>query len=408
MLAKNSCSISILLWLVLFSAAVAGAETPGVFFIKIESNAPLQVAAPEAPISIRQLGVRIAGMPQSQVELKIYGLTADGSGSSGTQVKEILSIPAQDLKKHNLTGSGDEIVYSLSAIETDSVIELIARLADANGNSVGKVSHFTLDKAGSLQHSPSLLARAAASAPDFLRRLSHLYDSVREEADLRSIYVADVANGKPASAPKRLDLPPRMLQGLTLSPSGTVIAWITSSDSGFDLWSSPVVGFAEQRVLHSEDPLTSPFFVDEDRMMVVQRSSLLLLSRMKPKDARTVQLQSLPVSRLFQVTANKDAIDFVLEMAKGNPDLVTHYGVRISNEGKIISVNRLPDNPYYNAYAVSVEGLPIFFADTNEGNEGVKYLTLDNSVISFFSCKQPGLVTVAANGSRMAFAASNR
>jgi hypothetical protein len=404
--ARNSCATCSFWLLALLSVISAKAQTPGVAFVKIESTKPLQVAAPEAPISLQQLGVRIVGMPQSQGELKIYGLAADDS--SGSQVREILSVPANELKKGNLSEGTNEIIYLPSGLKPDGVVELIARLADKNGTSLGKVSHFTLDKARSLQQSPSLLARAAGMAPEFLRHLSHLYDSVREEADPRSIYVVDVADGKPASRPTKLELPPTMLQGLTLSPAGAVIAWITSSDGSFDLWSSPVSTIAAQKVLHSEDPLTSPFFVDEDLILVVQRSSLVLVSRTKPKNVRTVQVQLFSVSRLFQVTAKEGAINCVIEaQAKDAPDLVTHYGVRISTEGKVVSVNRLPDNPYYDAYAVAVEGLPIFFAGPTDDGEGIQYLTLDDSVVSFFSCKQPGLVTVAANGSRVAFAASN-
>lgn len=396
----------------LLSGISAEAQLPDVAFVKIESNSPLRFAAPEAPIGIDNLGVRITGAPPTPIELKIYGLTPDDSGSSGNQVREILSVRAADLKAHNLNRTAAEIVYSLAGVKTDSVIELIARLTDADGNSLGRVSHFTLDKAGSLQHSPSLLARAAAIAPGFLFRLSHLYDSVREEADARSIYIADIANGKPVSQPKKLDVPPALLQGLTLSHSGAVIAWVASSGGSFDLWTSPIAAdgthlVGAQSILHSENPLITPFFVDEDRIMVVSGSSLLLVSRAQPKDVRTVQLESLPVTRLFQVTANEDAIDCMIEVARDGPGLVTHYDVRISKQGKVVSLNRLPENPYYNAYAVSVEGLPIFFAGAAEDGDAIQYLTLDNSVIPFFPCRQPGLVTVAASGSRVAFAASN-
>jgi len=404
--ANTSRAASTLCCLALALAISATAQTPTVGFVKIQSIKPLQVAAPEVPVRVQQLGLRLVGIPLSAIELKIYGLKGDRSDSPTGQMQEILSVPVPELKKHNLSAGPDEIVYSLSSLELDAVIELIARLTDADGSSLGKVAHFTVDKNGSLQQSPSLLARAATVAPEFLRRLSHIYDSVREEADLRNIYVVDLAAGKPASPPAKLDLPPAMLQGLTLSPAGLSIAWLTSSDSGFDLWSSPVATIAAQKVLHSEDSLITPFFVDEDLIAFVQKSSLTLVSTAKPK-RRSVQVQLLSIRKLFQVTAKDGAIDFVVEAeAKDAPGLVTHYDVRISGDGKVLTVNRLPDNPYYDAYAVSRDSLPIFFAGTTDQGEGIHYLTLDNTVTLLFPCKQPGLVTVAANGSRVAFAAT--
>ena len=73
----------------------------------------------------------------------------------------------------------------------------------------------------------------------------------------------------------------------------------------------------------------------------------------------------------------------------------------------VVSLTRLPENRFYPAYPLLFEDLPFFLVNARAGREGIYAIAPgDDNPRLVVKCTGPDQVAVAANGSRIVFAAS--
>ena len=391
------------------SAALYAQADPQLEFVKIMGSAPGAYGAPVHLGPGEMLGVRVRGLPTQQgIELQVQGLVNRDPGRAVDKNETIplASLSLANLPKDNAISSND-LVVPLASIDRRGVIEVTARLLAKNGVSMGRPAKLTLDPAASVQAGPSVLKRAATTAATLLDRLLNIYEDVRQGPDLKAVFSVALRKGEAVSPPVQLALERAQFHALAISPSGNHLAWVTQGPVLYDLWSSDLEKITPVKIASSDEVILTPRFADENLLVYVTKSTLFTVSTEKPEVARAVQTPLRSVAGIDRAERKEGSIECIV---RGEPSdalgLNLPHLARISVGDSRAQVFRLPMNPFYQSYSLLVEGVPFFYAGTVDGVEGIysfKPDDPDGPVTILFKIPSPGLVALAANGSRLVF-----
>jgi hypothetical protein len=345
---------------------------------------------------------------RDDLELRVYALVNSSAGHAPEHNQTVLvtALGAAELRKQNAAKDPAEVFVPLPVRATQDALELNASLTAHNGVRIGAAT-LALDQSASMQQSPSLLRRAVAAGSTLLDRLMNVYDNVRAAPEARLIFALSLDDGKPVSAPVALPLARAQYRGLALSPHGKLLAWVVVKPGQYELWASPVEELSPIRVASSAQPMLTPFFAGEGKLLFVTEGRILLAPVDGKQLPRTLDTPFRSVSEIDSVWQAGDAIACIVAAEHADaPGLSSPYLLSISPAGGQASASPLASSPYYRSYPMLVEGAPFFFAGWNDGMEGIHYFqpgALDARVSPLFKVHSPGLVAMAANGSRLVF-----
>jgi len=199
-----------------------------------------------------------------------------------------------------------------------------------------------------------------------------------------------------------------LIGDVALSPEGKRLAWVIAEPGRYDLWISNLEKMAPVKIVSSGEEIVTPRFADETLLLYITGSTLMLVSSEKPKRSQAVWLPFRSVTRIDRAQRNRDHIECIVSAEHPDtPAFNFPYLASISVSDGGTAVFRLPVNPFYQSYSLLEEGAPFFFAGSEEGVEGIHYFQLDapdGRVNTLWRGHSPGLVALAANGSRLVFA----
>jgi hypothetical protein len=343
------------------------------------------------------------------LELHVYGLVNSSAGHAPEHNRTVLvtALGAADLRKGNVAQDPAEVFVPLPARATQDALELSAVLTGNKGVRIGAAT-LALDQSASMQQSPSLLRRAVAAGSTLLDRLMNAYDNVRAAPEARLIFALSLDDGKPVSAPVALPLARAQYRGLALSPHGKLLAWVVVKPGQYELWASPVEELSPIRVASSAQPMLTPFFAGADKLLFVSEGKLLLAPVDGKQLPRAIETPFRSVSEIDSVWQVGDGIACIVSAEHpGAPGLSSPYLLSVAPAAGKPTASPLASSPYYRSYPLLVAGVPFFFAGWNDGVEGIHYFqpgVPGARVSSLFKVHSPGLVAMAASGSRLVFA----
>lgn len=408
--AKRSLG-AIVIFCCLLPALLAQGD-PQLQFVKILPTKPGAYGPPSRFGPGETLGLRIGGIPsQEGVKLELHALVnrSPGRPYEKNEMVSLASIGSADLRKQNISTDASELVVPFSTLDTHDVLEITARFVGKSGEPLGRPAKLTLDLAASVQAGPSLLQKAMAGGSTLLDRLMNIYQDVREAGEPRSIFSVSLERGKISSAPVLLSLQRAQFQYLAISPEGKRLAWVTEEQQGhYALWAANLEKLTPVKIALSTEEIVTPLFVDEDLLLYVNGSSLIRTSTENPRGPQAIHTPFRAVARIDYAKRNEDQIECIVSAEHlDSPNVNLPYLARISASGQEIAIFRLPVNPFYRSYSLLVEGAPLFFAGSEGGVEGIHYFRADapeGQVTTLYKVRSPGLVALAANGSRLVFA----
>lgn len=384
---------------------------PQLQFVKILPATPGVYGPPSQFGSGDMIGLRIAGLPsKEELELRVYGLVncSPDCTYEKNETVQLVTLRTADLRKQNVAKDAAELIVPLSGVDTHGALEVTARLVGKNGTPFGAPAKLTLDPAVSVQAGPSLLQKAMATGSALVERLMTIYEVVREDPEPRLIFSVSLQHGKPTSAPVILSSERAQFRFLALSPEGKRLAWVIAEPGRYDLWISNLEKMAPVKIVSSGEEIVTPRFADETLLLYITGSTLMLVSSEKPKRSQAVWLPFRSVTRIDRAQRNRDHIECIVSAEHPDtPAFNFPYLASISVSDGGTAVFRLPVNPFYQSYSLLEEGAPFFFAGSEEGVEGIHYFQLDapdGRVNTLWRGHSPGLVALAANGSRLVFA----
>ena len=388
-------------------------DTADLRFVKIVAATPGVYAPPGRPAPGESLGLKVTGLPAPRpAQLRIYALVNRGvdRAVANNQMISLGVLGTADLQRMNLAKDPADIVVPLPMVDIPNTLELTAILTDAKGVPVSPMARLTLDQAASVQASPSLLQKALAGGSALLDRLMNIYDDVRGSPEARSVFVVSLERGKPIPAPAALPLPRAQYRGLALSPEGRTLAWVVAEPGHYELWISKVEDIAPVKIASSPGAILTPRFADEKGLLYSIDSSLSFAEIEGQVTPRAVLTPFRLVAGINFAKRTGDGIECIVSAEHPDaPGLRLPYLLKISLPGLQAHASRLPLNPFYGSYSLLVDGAPFFFAGWNGGVEGIHYFQPDSAegrVSRLYKVHSPGLVALAANGSRLVFAGS--
>jgi hypothetical protein len=160
-------------------------------------------------------------------------------------------------------------------------------------------------------------------------------------------------------------------------------------------------------VLGSPAEIFTPIFADDETLVFIEDGSLRLA---RPWSAANLRVVETPLNRLTRVDRAAIAGDRIECIVSGRhpdePALDLPYLIGVPQGNGRAEAFRLAQSPVYKLYPSLVKGLPVFHAGSEGDTEGIYYFRPDDSGASehrLCQIRQPSLVTLAANGSRLAF-----
>jgi len=391
--------------------ALMAQGSPQLQFVKILKATPGQYGPPSHFAPGEAIGVKISSYsPPEGMELRVSGLVnrTVGHPYEKNETIALAVLHGAEIKKQNVATNAAEVVVPLSAVDTRDVLEISAWLVDAHGNQFGSPAKLTLDPSASSQAGPSILQKAMATGSGLLNRLLNIYEDVRDAPDPRVVFSVSLEHGKPTAAPVRLPLERAQFHALAISPQGKRMAWVVEEPGQYILWVSDVDKIAPAKIASSTDEIVSPFFADESLLLYVTNSALVVVPTDKPGASPTLVLPFRTVTRIDSATLGAGRIECIVSAThRDTPALDLPYLLKISVSDWKTEVFRLPVNPYYKSYPLLVAGSPFFFAGSEDGVEGIQYFQPDDpdgQISTLYKVRFPGLVALAANGSRLLFA----
>jgi hypothetical protein len=380
-------------------------------FVKMTSEHPPSYAPPVGLTQADRLALRVIGLPpQAAISLHVYGLlnrSADRAYEKN-QTALLATLESPELRTRGLaTGSGDLLV-PLPEVQLQSVLEVTATLIGAGGTAVGQPASLTIDSRTSLQAAPSWLQRITSSA--LVDRFLNLYQVVREDPEPTTIYTVALKGGKASSEPMMLPLDRAQYRSLALSPAGDRLAWAIKKPEGYELWTSGVNEIRPARSFVSPAPILTPSFASEDLLLFIVDGSLMLARTAQSQPPRRVSTPFRKLLRIDAAWSTGGSIEGIVSARHPDvADLDLPYRVHVPLPDGVTSAFRLAQNPLYQSYSLLVEGVPLFYAGSEDGVEGIYYMQLgDSNRIVNNLCKihHPGLVAVASSGNRLIFTGS--
>ena len=396
--------------LCLLPAALAQA-TPQIQFVKILASTPGGYGPPAHFDSGETIGVKISAFSWLEgTELRIYGLVNHTSGRPYERNETVCLavLHGVDVQEKNIAKEASEVVLPLSAVDTRDVLEITASLVDDKGNQLGNPAKLTLDPSASAQGGPSILQKAVSTGLGWLSRLMNIYEDIRDTPDPRFVFSVALERGKPTSPPVRLPLDRAQFRALAISPQGKRMAWVVEEAGQFSLSLSDIEKVSPVKIASSTGEIVTPFLADECLLLYVTNSTLVLDRTDKPEGTLPLALPFPAVRRIYSAAMKEGSIQCIVSAAhRDTPTLDLPYLVKISMSDSKAEVFRLPFNPYYNSYPLLLPGTPFFFAGSEDGVEGIQYFQPDDPdgrISTLYKVQFPGLLALAANGSRLLFA----
>jgi hypothetical protein len=396
--------------LCLLPAALAQA-IPQIQFVKILSSTPGGYGPPAHFASGETIGVKISAFSWLEgTELRVYGLVNHASGRpyEKNETVGLAVLHGVDVQKINIAKDTSEVVLPLSAVDTRDVLEVTASLIDAKGNQFGNPAKLTLDPSASAQGGPSILQKALSIGSELLSRLMNINEVIRDATDPRFVFSVALEHGKPSSPPVRLPLNRAQFRALAISPQGNRMAWVVEEAGQFSLSVSDIGTLSPVKIASSTEEIVTPFLADERLLLYITNSTLVLSRTDKPEGVLSFALPFRAVQRIYSAAMKEGRIECIVSAAHPNtPTLDLPYLVKISLSDSKAEVFRLPINPYYSSYPLLIPGAPFFFAGSEDGVEGIQYFQPDDPdghISTLYKVRFPGLVALAANGSRLLFA----
>lgn len=391
------------------AAVLSAQQTAQVQFVKITGNNSPGYSPPVRFGPADTLGVRIAGLPaQADVGLRVYGLLNRSPDRAYEKNENVLLVTLRpfELRKRNLAKGNGDLLVPLPDVQMQNLLELTATLIGSGDVLVGPPSSLTLNAAASLQAAPSWLQRVMNSA--LVDRVLSLYQIVREDPEPRAVFTVPLREGAALSDPIMLLLEFAEYRFLALSPSGDHLAWVIQRPEGYELWTSSVRGIAPVRVFKSPGQILSPSFADENVLLFIASGALMLARTESSQPPRLVPTPFRKLLRIDQVQRSGKSIDCIVSARHPDaPDLDLPYLAKVPVPEGETTVFRLAVNPLYQSYSLLVENVPLFYAGAEEGIEGIYYVqpsAASGTVTKLCKVRSPGLVVLAANGTRLAFA----
>jgi hypothetical protein len=391
--------------------AVLAQGNPQVQFVKILAGNSGGYGPPSHFAAGETIGVKISSFSWPEAaELRVYGLVNHSAGRpyEKNETAALAVLRGADVRKQNVAKDASELVVPLSTVDTRDALEITASLVDAKGVQVGNPAKLTLDLSASTQAGPSILQKAVSTGSGLLGRLMNIYEDVRDAPDPRFVFSVTLEHGKPPSAPVRLPLDRAQFRALAISPQGKQMAWVVEEPGQFTLSLSEIERISPVKIASTTEEIVSPFFADERLLLYVTNSRLVLAATDKPGGPAALALSFRAVRRIESAAMKEGHIECIVAAAhRSTPALDLPYMVKISVPDGKAEVFRLPVNPYYKSYPLLVAGSPFFFAGSESGVEGIQYFQLDDpdgQIRTFYKVPFPGLVALAANGSRLLFA----
>jgi hypothetical protein len=398
--------------LTLLFSLLGYADVPQLQFVKITAAGGGTYGPPIGFGAGETLGLRISGLAAgANAELRVYGLVnrSPDHAYDKNQTVLLLRMNGTDLRSHALADNPDGLIVALSTIDIRDPIEVTAGLTDNAGAAVGGSAKLTLNRQASVQSGPSMLRKAMASGAAMLQRLGNIYEVIRDATEPRSVFSVALADGKATGDPLVLSLDRAEYRALAVSQEGNRLAWVKAVPGGYELWATSLDKIVPSRLAASPGEMRTPQFAGENLLAYVSESALTLadLSSANPP-SRAIRLPFRSVARIDLARRTGDQIECTVSAEHTDtPGLNLPYMVRIPVGSAEGTVFRLPLNPYYQTYPMTVEGAPFFFAGSENGVEGIHFFQLDgadHAVHTLFQVRSPGLAAIAANGSRLVFA----
>lgn len=398
--------------LLIVPACAQAQSEPQLQFVKIPSSAGTY----GAPVRFgpgELLGVRLIN-PSSRRwdEFQLQGLVNREPGGSyeKNQTVRLAVIANEDFRRRNVAAGSPDLVVPLSSVDLHGVVEVTACLLDKTGARIGTPVKLTLDPSASVQAAPSLLRQALLTGSTLLDRLMNIGQNVRQSPEPRFLFALALKNGEPDGRPAQLSKDRMPLRAADVSPSGNRIAWVVEQPGHFELWVSDATNFAPTQILSARDEIATPRFIDERSIVYVSQASLYLASAEKKTAPEAIHTSLRSVTRIDSAQRKDAAVECIVSGERADiPGIDLPHLVRFSNPGGTAEAFRLPMSPLYPTYSLFVEGSPFFFAGTVNEVEGIHKLNPrdpDVPSATVYRTGSPGLVAVAANGSRLIFAGS--
>lgn len=375
-------------------------------FVKLVSERPPAYAAPVELIGADRVALRLSGLDaQNSVSLRVYGLlnrSADRAYESNqTALLATLDLPA--LKARNLaTGTGDFLI-PLPEVRLPSVLELTASLTAA-GIALGPPASLTIGSRAVPQSAPSWLLSVTSSLFD---RIVNLYQVFREEPEPSTIYTVALKEGAAVSEPVMLPLDRARYRTLALSPAGDRLAWVTQRDDGYELWTSPLDDIRPEKVFASPAPILTPSFASADVLLFIADDALRMTRLSRPASPLAVSMPFRKVLRVDAAWTSPDSLDGIVSAVHPDtPDLELPYRIHLPLSGAQPTAFRLSQSPLYRSLSMLVRGVPLFYAGTEDGVEGIYYVKPGDpgtTVRNLCKVHRPAALALAAGGGRLAF-----
>ena len=411
---RNTKARLALLAALLYAPACAQAQTePQLQFVKILPSPPGSYGAPVRFGRGESLGVRLINPSSRQwVEFQLKGLVNREPGGSyeKNQTVRLADLANEDFRRRNVAAGSSDLVVPLSSVDLRGVVEVTACLVDKIGARIGMPVKLTLDASASNQAAPSLLKQALLNGSTLLDRLMNIGQNVRQAPEPRFLFALALKNGEPDGAPVRLSRERMPLLAADVSPAGGRVAWVVEQPGHYELWVSDATKFAPTQIVSAPQEIATPRFIDERSVVYVSRASLYLTSVEKGNAPQAIRTPLRSVSRIDWAQRKDAGIECIVSGERADvPGLDLPHLVRFPATGLTAEAFRLPMSPFYPTYSLFVEGSPFFFAGTVNEIEGIHMLNPGDPDVptgTVYRTGSPGLVAVAANGSRLIFAGS--
>ncbi len=359
----------------------------------------LQVAMPAQGVQPENVVIKVIGSPPPDAELHVYGLVnhSPDHNFEKNQAVQITSLRGNDIAKP---------VIEVPIGKFSDLLQVSAVMTAHDGSSLCPPATLSLGSASAAQDAPSALTRLENSAGTLLDRILNLYDSVRAApGDPREVFVADLVPGKAPSV-ESLALERAQYRALALSSDGDRIAWTVEVPEGFELWISKLSPLSPVQVAASPAKILTPVFADQSTLLFVEGSALMIEDSDRAGKPIAAQLPFKSISQIYTAKRDGAGIITILRARRSDtPGMELPYVSKIRADGSNAVLIPLAESPLFESYGLFVEGVPFYFAGTEQGVEGIWSFDTSSSseATSVFKIESPGLVTLSANGKRLAF-----